>query len=278
MNNNLTISVLMSVYNNDNPQHLELSLKSIIETQILKPNEIVIIIDGPVNENILNIITSIKTSTTIPLVLHQLDNNVGLTKALNIGINLCSNELIARMDADDISLPNRFKLQHDFFVQHRNIYVLGGSIQEFDDNGKIGITRSYPSSNTEMLNSIAKMSPFAHPTVMFRKEVFEKGYLYNEKFRVSQDIELWFRILESGMKVANIPDVLLQYRLNENFAKRRSLQKSVKEFTIYWNGIKKLKLNLFYRIYPVLRLCTRLMPTSVTNIIYKSNLRKLLNK
>ena len=169
-----TLSVLMSVYKNDNPFFLNQALTSIWDDQILKPNQLVLVLDGKLpnrlNEVIDNWILKLENNL---LIVKNLDN-IGLTKSLNKGIPHCNSEYIARMDADDISVSKRFMLQVEFLNKNKNIDVVGGSILEFNHNNK-RFKRIFPRNQKEILKKIAIASPFSHPTVMFRRKVFLDG-------------------------------------------------------------------------------------------------------
>lgn len=110
----MKFSVLISVYKSDNPEHLETALKSIWDNQILKPDQIVLVQDGPVGDEIVNIINNFKAILDDKLSFLELSVNLGLARALNEGLRLCKYDLIARMDSDDICFPNRFEKQIAF--------------------------------------------------------------------------------------------------------------------------------------------------------------------
>lgn len=271
------ISVLMSVYKSEKPAYFSRSLQSIWDDQILKPDEIVLIEDGPLGKELTDIIDSWKLKLGDRLCLIVNEQNLGLTKSLNKGLAVAKGKYIARMDSDDISLPERFKLQHEFMESHSDISVVGGGLQEFneiDDN--LGI-RLYPFTNEKIREYIYKASPLAHPTVMIRHEVFDAGIRYNDRFRTSQDIALWFDILVSGRKIANLNKVTIKFRRDGDVFRRRSKEKAKNELKIYINGIKRLygTLNLYY-IFPILRYFFRLMPIKIIKFVYGSSLRTKL--
>jgi glycosyltransferase, group 2 family len=271
------ISVLMSVYKSEKPAYFSRSLQSIWDDQILKPDEIILIEDGPLGEELVNIVDSWKLKLGEKLHLIINEQNLGLTKSLNKGLTLAKGKYIARMDSDDISIPERFKLQYEFMESHPEITVVGGCLQEFnDDNDCLGI-RHYPISNEKVRKYIYKASPLAHPTVMIRREVFDAGIRYNEQYRTSQDLALWFDILISGRKIANLDNITIKFRRDNDVFKRRSKEKAKNEFKIYISGIRRLfgLFNLYY-FFPLSRYLFRLMPISVIRFIYGSNLRTKL--
>lgn len=272
-----TISVIISVYRAEKPDYLTAALKSIWNDQFIKPNEIILIKDGPLGEDLEQIISHWKSIIGKKLLILVNSNNLGLTKSLNKGIAASSGEYIARMDSDDISMPERFQKQIQYLNLHPEVDIVGGSLQEFDaTNDNLG-TRHYPRTNEDVLRYIYKASPLAHPTVMMRRQIFDNGLSYNEKYRTSQDIALWFNALTKGYKIANLEDIVLKFRRDGNIFKRRSKEKAKNELEIYFSGIHSLYGFFTWKyIYPISRYIFRLMPVSLVKLIYGSNLRKRL--
>ena len=279
MNKFLSLGVVISVYKNDDPIHLIQSLESISIKQTRKPNQIILIIDGQISNKLLEVINTWYdlNKHSILIVIEKNSTNIGLTKSLNKAIKLCSSDYIARMDSDDISISERFELQINFLEKNKDIDVLGGSIQEINTENKELSIRTFPKSNSSVLKQIPISSPLNHPSVMFRRKVFDEGNFYNEKYITSQDIDFWFTLLSKGYKISNIDRIVTLFRLNNNMAKRRSYKKGFNEFRIYFNGIILLYGFNYRLIYPFLRLFTRLMPSSIIKLIYFGNFRKILN-
>jgi glycosyltransferase involved in cell wall biosynthesis len=272
----MSISVLMSVYYKEKAEYLNQALESIWDKQVLKPNEIVLVEDGPLNNSLDELIEKWKIKLPDILKIVKLPENKGLSVALNEGIKYCNCDYIARMDSDDISFPDRFKKQYDYLEKKKNISVLGGSIQEIDDNFNILSTRTYPVNTEQIKKYIVKACPFAHPTVVFRRTVFNT-ILYSVKHRVSQDIELWYNLVKSGSEMANLSDVVLYLRRSEDFYARRSKNKAIKEFQIYWFGIIDMHGYSWKLIYPILRLIIRISPKVIIKLFYRKEFRKVLN-
>lgn len=271
-----SISVLISVYRKDNAKFLNDALNSIWDLQTIKPKEIILIKDGKLTKELDFTVKNWKKKLGEKLILVKNFNNIGLTKSLNKGIEFCTGNFIARMDADDISDPNRFFLQLNFFLKNRNIDILGGSILEFDDKGN-RFKRSFPSDMQTILKKIPLASPLSHPTVMFRRIVFDDGNRYNEKYITSQDIAFWFHLIKKGYKISNLKEVVLNYRITTETLKRRSFNKALNELKIYLGGSYSLFGIKIKLAYPFLRFFFRLLPIYLTKIIYKSFFRKLLN-
>lgn len=215
-------SVLMSVYCKESPEYFETSLESMLK-QTLLPDQIVIVKDGPLNEDLDSIIDRYvdkypEIFTIVPLV-----KNVGLGRALDEGLKHCRNELVARMDTDDISLPERCELQVQAFKQNPNLSIIGTMIDEFYDYPtNIVSSRTVPTKHEDIVKFIRRRSPFNHPTVMFKKsEVLRCGGYGN--LRRKQDLDLFSRMMNNGCIAANIDQSLVLFRSNEdNFKRRKS--------------------------------------------------------
>lgn len=274
-----TISVLMSVYKSEKGPLLERALQSVWDDQTRKPDQIVLVVDGPVPEELELIVDSLQltvnASGTTTMTVVKLPVNGGLTKALNVGLQHVTSDLVARMDSDDIAAPNRFELQERFLEEHSDIDIVGGSMQEFDDEHECLNVRHYPQTHEEACKYIVKACPLAHPAVMMRKRMFDEGLKYDERYRMSQDIKLWYDAILAGYKIANLPDVCLYFRQQGDVFRRRSRVKAWNEFKIYMNGIYRMH-GLFtpaYR-YPIARYIFRNLPPSMVKRIYESGMRK----
>ena len=200
-----------------------------------------------------------------------------LSKSLNKGIQAVTSDLIARMDSDDIAAPNRFELQEKYLEEHPEVDIVGGSMQEFDDEHECLNVRHYPLTHEEACKYIVKACPLAHPAVMMRKRMFDEGLKYDERYRMSQDIKLWYDAILAGYKIANLPDVCLYFRQQGDVFRRRSRVKAWNEFKIYMNGIYRMHglFTLSYR-YPIARYIFRNLPPSLVKKIYESKMRKRL--
>lgn len=274
----MEISVVMSVYNSENPEFLNRAIKSIWDDQIKKPDEIIIIQDGPINDGLSDVIVTWKKKLESKLVLIINESNIGLTKSLNKGIRVAKGKYIARMDSDDISLPERFKLQIEYMDSNPEISVLGGSIKEFNDLEGIIAERHFPTDNDSVLRYIHKASPVAHPAVLIRKSLFDENIEYNEQYRTSQDLALWFEILNKNYKIANLAEFVLLFRRNNNVYKRRKNRKDSKlELKIHLSGIYNLfGFSPIKSLYPLLRYIVRFFPNNLINKIYNGSIRKMV--
>lgn len=276
----MSISVLMSVYKSEEPAYLDCALKSVWDDQTVKPNQIVLVEDGPLDEDLLAVVGRWKDKMGEKMTVLINEKNFGLTKSLNRGLAAATGDMIARMDSDDISDARRFERQLTYFEGHPDVDIVGGSLREFNDNERELRVRCYPLTHEEAVKYICKASPLAHPTVMIRRRMFDEGLRYNEKYRMSQDIALWYDAILAGYKIGNIPEVTINFRSQGDVFKRRSRAKAWNEFKIYMYGIYRMHgvLTLKY-CYPIARFFFRLMPPSLVKRIYKSNVRaKFLQK
>jgi glycosyltransferase involved in cell wall biosynthesis len=199
------VSVIMSVFNGE--KHLREAIESILN-QTFSDFEFIIINDG-----------STDRTQDIAEGFRQLDNrirlinqsNMGLTKSLNKAIRLARGEFIARMDADDIALPERFEKQVDFLEKHSDVALLGTAYYEIDEKGEVIGEKIFPERDEEIRKIILKCNPFFHASVMVRREVFEIVGLYDESIPFAQDYDFWLRIA-GKYKVANLPEPLMKRR------------------------------------------------------------------
>ena len=280
MMNTTTLSVLISVYKSEKPCYLDSSLESVIKNQTLKPNNVIIVEDGPLTTGLYDVISKWCNNPDVPITIIKNEVNMGLTKSLNRGLEYVNTDLVARMDSDDMARPNRFELQVKFFNENPNIDILGGAIHEIDENGNDLCDRYYPLDHESVCKSICKANPIAHPTVMIRKRVFDSGLKYNERFRTNQDLALWFDCILAGYKLANLRNVILLFRRHSSVHNRRKKKKNLwREFYIYCDGI--FRLNGIFTIkyaYPIMRLCLKLLPTPIVKWAYNSRIRRSTSK
>ena len=215
-------SVLMSLYDKENPEYLSPSLDSMFN-QTVKPDEVILVLDGPINKKLQIIIDRFLNKYPNTLKLVPVENNVGLGRALDIGLEHCSNELVARMDTDDISLPTRCQKQLEMLNKDQDLALVGTMTAEFyDEPSNVVSSRVVPTGHEEIKKFIKRRSPFNHPTVMFKKSAVIDSGGYG-KFKRKQDLDLFSRMINTGHKAANIDEALLLFRSNDdNFKRRKS--------------------------------------------------------
>ena len=211
-------SVLTSVYKKDKPEQLKLSLSSIYQNQTVKPNEIVLVIDGPISDELKNVIEEFEKDCPVLKVVKQ-EENMGLGKTLNNGLEHCSNDIVARMDADDVSMPERFEEQLKVIAEGYDL--IGSNLKEFIDNpDEVVSERIVPEKQEDIIKFMKGRNPFSHPTVMFRKEMVLKAGGY-QHLHYCEDYYLWVRMYLAGAKMYNIQKPLLRFRMNMDTYGRR---------------------------------------------------------
>ena len=212
-------SVLMAVYKKEQPLFFKEALRSVFE-QSLIPNEVVIVKDGPLTEELEQIIVDF-SSKNEQLKVITLEKNQGLGEALRIGLNACSFDLVARMDSDDICKPYRFEKQIAFLKEHKEITIVGSWIEEFSDcKEEIEAIRELPQEDKQLKIFMKWRNPFNHMTVMFRKKdiLAVGGY---QPFYLLEDYYLWNRLANANYYFANIGESLLWARGGYTMLERR---------------------------------------------------------
>ena len=270
------ISVIIATYKGEKPEYLDRAMRSIWDDQKRKPDEIVLVEDGPLTTGLCSVVDAWEKILESKLVVIEKPVNQGLAAALNDAIEVAHGDLIARMDSDDISLPDRFMLQEQYMDEHPEVDILGGSIREFNDEGTLSAVQRYPATMQEVLRTMYKASPLAHPTVMYRSSFFKAGYRYSSKYHICEDVTMWYDAAAGSRVINNLQDVLLEFRRNPSVMRRRSREKAWSEFLAYNDGISRLYGRFSYKyIYSFMRMCFRLMPASLVSLIYDSKLRRI---
>lgn len=267
--NQFDFSVLLSLYKNENPEYLSESLASIAGNS-LQPSQVVIVYDGPIDRNLHNVVLGF--SDKLPIEIFKLNENVGLGKALNYGLVFCKNEIVFRMDTDDICLPERFEKQIDFIKCNPTVSVLGSAVEEFNNVMEVsrGVRFSAPDCYSIKEYS-KKRNPLNHMSVVFKKSVVEivGGYQHHH---FMEDYNLWLRILAKGYVINNLPDVLVSVRGGDDMINRR------RGFRYVLSEIKlarlkySLKIDSFFNVIFVsfLRIAPRMLPSTLLKYVYKS--------
>lgn len=270
----MKFSVLLSVYIKENPDNLDLALESIFN-QTLLPNELVLVKDGILTKDLDKVILNYKNQYSQIIKIISLEKNVGLGNALNEGLRHISNEIVTRMDTDDICYNDRFEKQIEFLKNYPEISIVGGVIQEFNKvPGDLNQFRKLPLSHKELYKFAKYRNPLSHPSVMFRKShVLAAGSYMDMPF--FEDYYLWIRMILSGFQIANINDPILHFRIGNDMIGRRSgLQYVRKEL----NFLKAIKIygfinNREYLFSIVSKIPLRLIPKQILLFIYKKMLR-----
>ncbi len=214
-------SVITSVYKNDKPEFVRIALDSLLVGQTVMPDDIVLVQDGAVSDVMADILCKYEDQYPEIFNIIRLEKNCGLGNAMKIGVDKAKNEIIARMDSDDISTPDRFEKQLKYMKDHPDVAVCGGQISEFiDDPQNIVGKRICPCSDYAIKQYMKKRCGFNHMTVAFRRsKVLEAGnyqpWFWNE------DYYLWIRMMLAGCKFANLPNTLVNVRVGKEMYARR---------------------------------------------------------
>ncbi len=272
---NFDFSVSICVYNGDDSKNFDTALDSIF-TQTVMPKEIVLVVDGPVNDGINEVIKKYETKSGILKVI-RLSENQGHGNARREGLKNCTCELVAVMDADDISLPDRFKKQIEAFKSDKELDIVGGNITEFigEPDNIVG-KRCVPQSDAEIKEYLKTRCPMNLVTVMFKKSsvLAVGGFL---DWYCEEDYYLWARMMMANKKFFNLNDILVNVRVGEDMYKRRGGIKYFKSEASFQKYLLKNKiitpgtyiLNLAKRL-----LVQVLMPNSIRGIIFKKFARE----
>ena len=214
-------SVLMSVYFKESPEYLKQAIES-IQAQTVPTDDFVLVCDGPLNDALDAVIAEKQQEMGKALNIVHLAKNGGLGNALNEGIKQCKNELVARMDSDDIAYPNRCEKQMAVFNAHPEVSICSGIVEEFTtDPSTVDAMRVPPESNAEIVEFAKKRCPFNHPCVMYKKSAVEAVGSYQD-FYLLEDYYLWLRMLMAGYQGYNIQEPLLHMRAGADMYKRRA--------------------------------------------------------
>lgn len=235
----MKFSVCTSIYKNDKPFFVREALNSMLVNQTVMPTEIVLVRDGPVTDALEVLLNEYENAYPRIIQVIRHSDNVGLGNALRLGLEKAKYDIVARMDSDDICLPNRFEKQLSYLKSHPECDIVGGQITEFIDTpDNIVGRREVPLTNDEIYHYMKSRCGLNHVTVMFRKESVLKAGNYQDWFW-NEDYYLWVRMMMNNCVFANVSDVLVNVRSGKDQYARRGGKK-------YFNseiGIKKLMLD-----------------------------------
>jgi len=268
-------SVLMSVYYKEKAEFFKLSLKSMFE-QTIKPDQIVLVCDGPLTEELDAVIEEFENEYPAILTVKRLEQNMGTGYAANVGLELCRNELIAKMDSDDISYLDRCEKQIAEFEKDADLDILGGYVSEFEgsiENEKA--VKSVPAENDEVIKYAKRRNPFNNQTLMYRKsKAFEiGGYTCNTR---CEDYDFVTKMMMNGAKCRNLKECLVHYRLDAGaYERRRNRKNTIGFFNVRYRNWRRGFCSLTDFIIPcAAQMILFLLPISFTEKIYLKYLRK----
>ena len=263
-------SVLMSLYKKEKPEYLRLAIDSMLN-QTVMPDEIVMVEDGPLTDELYAVLDEYP-------MLHRVKNqtNLGLGLALNVGLKECKNELVARMDTDDCSKPERCEKQLARFAEKPYLAIVGSNIDEFvGDISNVVSQRIVPTTSKDIYNFAKKRSAFNHPTVMYSKTAVLENNGYADLKR-NQDVDLFGRMLYEGYTAENIAESLLWFRSSDELAKRRKSWQNTWSYIATIRKFWKMGYSSFvdYAMVGIAQIGMYLMPIKLQNFVYKNFLRK----
>lgn len=271
----LEYSVLMSVYKKENPEYLKQAIDSMIN-QTMPTNDFVLVCDGPLTAGLDHIIGQYQRN--YPNLFHviRLSHNQGLGNALKIGLEHCKHNLIARMDSDDISLPERCQLQLNMFQTIPELALCSGNIAEFGtDITHITGIRYVPTSYNEILSFAKKRNPMNHMAVMYKKDAVVDSGNYVE-ISLAEDYFLWARMLKKGYYAINLDAILVYARIGNGMYTRRGGIAYVKKICI----LQKKLLQIHFISIPefmvncTIRMLSGIIPNFARKFLYQKKLRK----
>ena len=270
-------TIITSVYRNDKPEFVNRALDSISVLQLLQPDELILVVDGPIPKDLERVIIQKKENHPDLYKVIWLKENEGLGNALKIGVEAAKNEIIVRMDSDDVASADRFQKQIEYLQNHPECDVVGGQMTEFigEEDNIIG-SRVVPLSNEEIYSWLKCRCPFNHVTVaMRRSKVLAVGNYQDWHF--NEDYYLWIRMAEAGCKFANLPDTLVNVRVGKDMYARRGGWKYFKsEKGLQDYMLKKRMISLpRYLFNVIVRFGVQVaMPNGVRGFVFKKLFRK----
>lgn len=270
-------SVVTSVYKNDKPEFVKRALDSITLLQDRHPDEVVLVVDGPIPEKLSTLINNYVNLSPDLYNVIWLPENKGLGNALRVGVENAKYEIIARMDSDDVSASDRFEKQISYMENHPECDIVGGQITEFiDSESNIVGKREVPCSHDEIFTWLKGRCPLNHVSVtMLRSRVIAVGNYLDWHF--NEDYYLWIRMAEAGYRFANLPDTLVNVRVGREMYARRGGWKYFKSEKGLQDYMLRRKMISFSRyFYNVLvRFVIQLaMPNKLRGFVFQKFARK----
>ena len=274
-NHTLQYSVLMSVYKRETAINLQMAMDS-IWNQTKQTNDFVLVCDGPISDELNDVIHKAEQTHPNTLNVIRLKNNTGLGNALNTGIKHCKNDLIARMDSDDISRPYRCEKQLEQFQKKEDLCICSGIVEEFTNDPNIVYSlRIPPETHKDIKEFMKTRNPFNHPCVMYRKNAVEASGGYMD-FYLLEDYFLWIRIIKKGFIGYNIQEPLLWMRGGKDLYKRRGGWKYARSQVNLLKYMKKVGIITMkeFLIGFMIRMTSCLSPSFIRQLFYKIFLRE----
>lgn len=254
-------SLLLPVYRGDVPAHLDTAFRSTVHEQLRRPDEVVVVQDGHVGPELASALERLESSSPVPVRRLRLSHNVGLAQALQCGLAACSHDVVARMDADDVSLPHRFLRQLPLIEDGADL--VGAAILEFEGDGRgdPGMLRVPPTDPDDIARTARWRNPFNHPTVVYRRTAVLSAGGYRE-LPLMEDYWVFTRMIANGARVVNLADPLVRYRVDAGAYERKGgvrqlrselrLQRRLRAegFTTWGEAARNVTVRGGYRLVP----------------------------
>ena len=276
---NKTVTVMLPVYKKDNPAFFEESLASVLG-QTYQDIKVLVGVDGPVEGKLAETLKEVEKNERVEVIYFK--ENRGLACVLNdlvarsreLGV-----EYLARMDADDKCVSDRFERQMAYLQEHPVVDVVGGKIEEIDQKGeKNGKAVQYPLTHEECRKFFRYRDPLAHPATFFRMRYFDKvakmngkmNTWYRPEYRKNQDTMLWFDGFMSGCVFANLPETVLHFRVAKDFYGRRNGWNRAKQMVRSRMDINKaMKYDISANLFAVAMALMTVSPTWLKKFLYR---------
>lgn len=269
------LSVLMSLYIKEKAEYAKACFESLLK-QTVQADEWVIVEDGPLSDEMYALLDKYQSIHPGLIKRIPLKENLGLGLALRAGVPKCKNELIARMDTDDIAREDRFEKQLKMFEKHHKLDICGSQIDEFEETpDEIVAKRTVPTKHREIAQYQKRRDAFNHMTVMFKKSAVLRAGNY-KACPLMEDTYLWVRMLQSGAKCANIDEPLVYARIGHDMFERRGGWSYYQKYksgrrTVYKTGYIS-PVDYYYTL--AVQMAVSLMPNTLRGFVFKKLLHK----
>lgn len=263
------VSVIMGIYD------CERTLAAAIESMVVQTYtdwELIMCDDGS-KDRTYEIAKAYCDKYPDRMILLKNEVNQKLAATLNRCLSVARGEYIARMDADDECLPERLRVQVDFLDRHLDYDCVGTSRVIFDQFGERGYRIN---SGEPKVKTLITDTPFAHPTIMVRKRVYDilNGYTVSEETRRAEDLDLWFRFYANGFRGYNLDKVLYRYRESKIDFKKRSLSAAIGTAKVFLRGYRLLGFSHIYDFCALKPILMAVIPNWIMHQYHKHNDRR----
>jgi GT2 family glycosyltransferase len=270
---NISFSVLMPLFFKEKARNLDVALSSIYE-QTLPPDEIVLVKEGVLGSDLLDVINKWKNKqSSVGLTIIDADKEGvrGLPECLNLGLRYIQTEYVARFDSDDENCLDRFEKQLRYLRNNPDVCLLGGIIVEMDEemNSEIA-TRKVPSSEIAIRRFAQWRNPFNHQTVIYRTDIAKKMGGYPE-IRANEDYAFWGKFMSNGYKVKNLPEILVKARTGDSLYTRRRGKNYLK------GELQSLRSLYDSKFFNKTQYCRQIVVRTLIRLLPKSNLKAIYN-